>query len=688
MKKKRVVFLSVVFISIFLASGCVRKSGPKDQAPPAETVTEKAEEVGTQDIAAKNGFPGPSEDYYEYINHQVLEEKQIPADSNSWSYLYELSQNAYEALNEVLEETVKQRESYEKGSVEQKISDLYLTAADLEGREKAGFGMLEPYLDGIRDAAGIPEYLKAIARINRDLGLGSLLPVVYYEDMTDSDLYACYLYGPDLGLGKETLEDETQKEVVLKYQNYVQGILEFSGLDTETAAQKAGQILSLQKSLASLSLSLADRGNPDKIYNKRSMEELKGLFTNVDMEAFLSEAGAGGWEYYVVADLKAAEGLNEYLTEENLPLLKDYSVFCLISTMGDYLSPEIRNLSMDWNNSLKGIEERKSEEKLTGELTQGMLGFEFGRLYVEQCFSKEDKLAVEDMARQIMDHYKTRIKALDWMGDETKAQAVKKLDQMTLKIGYPDQWPDYYGKAAIRSREEGGCLIDNMLSLLKARQDFQAERIKKPVDRGEWAMTPQTVNAYYNPLNNEVVFPAAILQAPYYDSDADYAANLGGIGMVIAHEISHAFDSTGSLYDEKGNYHLWWTDEDRSRFEELAQKVIEYYDGQEGFDGRTVNGSQTLNENIADLASLSCVTSIAGEDADDLTLLFKQYAAIWASKYTDESMIQRLNTDVHSPAKVRVNAVLSATDQFYRVYPEIKEGDPMFVAPEKRVKIY
>ena len=201
-------------------------------------------------------------------------------------------------------------------------------------------------------------------------------------------------------------------------------------------------------------------------------------------------------------------------------------------------------------------------------------------------------------------------------------------------------------------------------------------------------MTPQTVNAYYNPSGNEIVFPAGILQEPFYSSEADLATDMGGIGMVIAHEISHAFDSSGAMYDEKGNYKMWWTEEDLKNFRALAGKVADYYDGQEGFEGRFVNGEQTLGENIADLGSLSCITSIVGDDTDGLRALFTRFATIWASKYTDEAMIRRLNTDVHSPAKVRVNAVLRNTDAFYLAYPQLREGDKMYLAPEQRVGIW
>ncbi|MCD7906138.1 MAG: M13 family metallopeptidase [Clostridium sp.] len=223
---------------------------------------------------------------------------------------------------------------------------------------------------------------------------------------------------------------------------------------------------------------------------------------------------------------------------------------------------------------------------------------------------------------------------------------------------------------------------------MTAEADFDRREGRLPVDKGKWAMTPQTVNAYYNPSGNEIVFPAGILQAPFYSPEADLATDMGGIGMVIAHEISHAFDSSGALYDEKGNYAMWWTPEDLENFRALSDEVAEYYDGQEGFDGRMVDGRQTLGENIADLGSLSCVTSIVGEDTEGLRRLFTQFATIWASKYTDEAMIRRLNTDVHSPAKVRVNAVLRNADAFYLAYPQLKEGDGMYLEPEKRGGIW
>ena len=678
--KNRINFcLAAIAVLSFLISGC----GKKMETQPEQTAAQPANVTGEA-----SGGVRLEDDYYEYVNQHLLDQVEIPKDSSSWSYFYQLDKDAYEVLSEVLNEAVKDRKASEPGSLEQKIADLYLTAMDMEGRRTAGFGQLKPYMDEIRNASGINDYLKSVGHAYRDLGVGSIITVQWMEDMSDSGRYALYVDGADLGPGKETLEDQTQEKLMDQYKEYIGRTLEYTGQSREEAQKAAAEILAFQKDLAESALSLSQQNDPDIIYNPYSVAALKPLFSQGTVDSFLTSAGLGDVDSFVVTQKEQMKKIGQYLTEEHLSLLKNYSVFCLINDFAPYLTPEIRNNYLDWNNVQSGVKERKTDEKIAGEMTQNMLGFEFGKLYVEKSFSQDDKAAIEEMARKILEAYKNQIMALDWMGDETKAAAVKKLDNMSLKIGYPDKWPDDYGKASVIPAEKGGNLIDNILSLVKAKTDVSREKVRQPVDKAEWGMTPQTVNAYYNPTGNEIVFPAAILQAPFYDPSAEYASNLGGIGSVIAHEVSHAFDSSGSLYDETGNYHVWWTSEDRAKFKALADGVVAYYDGQEGYKGRMVNGAQTLNENIADLGSMACITSILGDDAESLRLAFRQYATIWAAKYTPETMIKRLNTDVHSPARVRVNAVLGATDAFYKAYPEIKEGDAMYVSPKKRVKIW
>ncbi|WP_324824624.1 M13 family metallopeptidase [Sinanaerobacter sp. ZZT-01] len=628
------------------------------------------------------------DDYYEYINHDILKEKEVPRDSDSWSYFYQLERNSYEILNKVLKEIVQQRETLSQDSSEQKIAALYLSALDMRGRKNGGFGKLKPYLERIRNASDIPSYLGAIATIYSDIGYCSLIGLQWSEDMEDSSRYACYIKSSDLGLGKENLEDETQTELRIKYQNYIKNIMLEFGFDEKSASQSAKEILDFQRDLAASSLSLSEYNDPDKIYNLYSKKELCDLFTNADMEPFFNVSGLGDLDHYIVAEEKLIKKVNEYCTEDHLSLLKNYSTFCLIHDFAFCLTPEIRDSWLLWTNEKSGIAEKKTDEALASEMVQNILRFEFGKRYVEKCFSEEDKLAIEDMVHKILNEYKTQIQRLDWMGETTKKAAIKKLDCMNLKIGYPDTWPNEYMHAEVLSPENGGLLIDNVISLYQSSFVANSEKVRRPVDKGEWSMAPQRVNAYYNPARNEIVFPAAIIQKPFYDLNADFSTNLGGIGMIIAHEISHAFDSAGSLYDEDGNYNIWWTKQDKDYFRERSKRVVAYYNTQEGFQGRKVNGEQTLDENIADLGALNCITSIVDNHAGNLRKLFEQYAQIWAFKYTDEAMIQRLNMDVHSPAKVRVNAAICSTDAFYTAYPEIRQGDKMYVSPEKRVKIW
>ena len=659
----------------FAAEEGRENTGSTTNPPEAAQAPEAAHAAEGQ--AAKSRLrPRLEDDYYEYVNWDILSETRIPGDSSSWSYLYQLDQDAYATLDQLLKETVKKRPSLEMGSTEQKIADFYRTALDEDARAAAGLGGLAPYLESVRSAATIPQYLESLAGLRRDLGLASLINVQKTEDLRDSSQYVYYFFQPDLGPGKEILEDGTMGSFLDEYQSYIGRVMEYSGMEPGDAGKAASEILAFQRELAAATLPLSRRQDPDVYYNPYTAAQLQQLLSNVDVPAYLDALGIAGRDFYVVTDVKALEACNDWLTEDHLELLKNYTVFCLLSDMSLYLTPQMQGNALAWHNFQNGIAEMKAADKLAGEMTQSMFGFEFGRLYAEQSFSEEDQENVTAMIRQILAAYKKRILALDWMGDETKANAVKKLDSMTLKVGYPDHFTDIHAAARITPPEEGGTLIGNVLALMRAETAFDLEEGKKPVDKEKWAMTPQTVNAYYNPSGNEIVFPAGILQEPFYSPEADLATNMGGIGMVIA------------MYDEKGNYKMWWTEEDLENFRALSGKVADYYDGQEGFEGRFVNGEQTLGENIADLGSLSCITSVVGDDTDGLRALFTRFATIWASKYTDEAMIQRLNTDVHSPAKVRVNAVLRNTDAFYLAYPQLREGDKMYLAPEQRVGIW
>jgi putative endopeptidase len=393
-----------------------------------------------------------------------------------------------------------------------------------------------------------------------------------------------------------------------------------------------------------------------------------------------------GQDKYIVMDVEQAKKINSLLVEENLQALKDYSTFVMLNDTAQYGDAAYAKLWDDMKNSLYGITQSWGDEKTWKDLTQDLLPWDFGSLYVEEHFSAEDKEAVEDIIAQILAEYEVIIDRQDWMSDATKAKAKRKLETMNVKIGYPENWPAAKDMMQVTPISEGGSLLSNLLVSMQVAIDDSLNRLGTTVDKSEWDVTPQTINAMYNPLNNEIIFPAAILQAPFYDSENTYGANMGGIGFVIAHEVSHAFDSSGALYDEYGNYNVWWTDEELEKYDELSQSIVDYYSNYEMM-GVNVNGELTLMENIADLGAMTCIVSIIGDDAAALDEAFGQLAYNWASEDTTSYMMYLLNTDTHSPNKVRVNAALSSCDAFYKIY-DINEGDKMYVAPENRVGIW
>ena len=385
-------------------------------------------------------------------------------------------------------------------------------------------------------------------------------------------------------------------------------------------------------------------------------------------------------------DVGQAEKINSLLVEENLQALKDYSTFVMLNDTAEYASEAYVRLQRDMQHALYGTSEGWTDEEIWQNLTQSLLPWDFGMIYVKENFSSEDKEEVEKMIGQILDEYEEILMRQEWMSDATKQKAIRKLETMAVKIGYPDEWPAARDMMQVTSISEGGSLLSNLLTSMQVAIKVERDKLGTKVDRSEWDVTPQTINAMYDPLNNEIIFPAGILQAPFYDSEYSYGENWGGIGFIIAHEVSHAFDSSGSLYDEYGNYNEWWTDEEAEQFAILAEDIVEYY-GKYEVMGTPVNGDLTLMENIADLGAMTCVASILEDDKQALNEAFHQLAFNWASKATDSFTLYLLNVDTHSPNKVRVNGVLSSCDAFYEIY-NIKEKDGMYVAPENRVGIW
>lgn len=627
------------------------------------------------------------DDFYEYVNQDILEMVELGDTDAQWTWFGELSAVADEEMEAIIQELAQSDKTYEKGTSEQKIKDMYECISNMENRNETGLGPLQPHLDTIRDARNIDEYVEALALLSSEFGFSSIVGGYYIDqDMADSGKNSVYLMYADTLIGKEYLENPQMQEYVDIYYTYMTDMLEEYGMSEQEAADTVSEIDVLLRDICSSTLSMEEYYDPSITYNVFTREELQELYTNVDIEKMLEILRIDSANTYIIMDVEQAEKINELLVEENLDVLKDFSTFVMLNDVAEYSTENYARLAEDLDNQLHGISGSVDDEDIWMELTQNMLPWDFGKIYVEKFFSEESKADVEAMIVKIKDAYKGIISRQEWMSDETKEKAIRKLDTMQVKIGYPDVWPDSMDMMQVTPISEGGSLLSNLLVDMQVAIEDSLQDLNREVDRSVWSMTPQTVNAYYNPGNNEIVFPAAILQPPFYDPEGNEASNLGAIGYVIAHEISHAFDANGALYDEYGNYNVWWTQEELQKYNELSESIVSYYENYE-VAGMKVNGSLTLSENIADLGAMTCITSILGEDRQDLTEAFSQLAYIWASEETAAYQMYLLSNDTHAPNKVRVNAVLSACDAFYKAY-DIEEKDGMYVAPHERVGIW
>lgn len=636
--------------------------------------------------AGKAVKPSVSEDYYGAINYDLLKEKTIPATEGAWDYFYQLGEQTSGQLQEIVTELSNSGETYPKGSSEQKISDLYACAIDLDARNAEGLTAIAPYLEKIESAQNLDQYLDGLIALSA-IGESSLLRYGYYQDDMNSDTMIVGFESMDALIGKEYMENDSMQEYCDAYKEYIRDMLVLSGEEKGAAGQNAEAVYAFASAVASQALAPDEFYDPDRYYNVYSYDELLALYGNINMTKYLEAQGLSREDHYVVFEVDAIKQINGLFTEENLPVLKAYTKFVLLNDLANYAPVDYRDLKLEMAMKLDGATEKKTDQRLAFDEVESFLEWEFGKIYAEKYFDEKAKQDVKTMVATIIDQYKEIINAQDWMSPGTKQKAILKLDTMDLKIGYPDQWATIGNYLQVTAPEEGGSYLANAVELQKATRQFDYDDYKKGVNREQWYMPPQSVNAYYNPANNEIVFPAAILQAPYFDEKQSNGKNLGGIGAVIAHEISHAFDKNGSLYDEKGNYNVWWTDAEYQNYDALSQKIIAYYGNYTISTGDSVDGTLTLSENIADLGALTTVTAVAQKQGESLEDVYSNWATIWAKLSTPDLEKNYLLTDVHAPASVRVNAVLSSIDAFYDSYG-IKAGDQMYVAPDERVAIW
>ena len=637
----------------------------------------------------------PQDDFYNYVNGGWMKTAVIPADKSSWGSFNELREKTDENSLSILKNILT--EKYEKGTEGQKIQDLYATYMDMDKRNADGINPIKEDLakiDAIKNMKDLQKYLiEAVKEENNplfDWGISG--------DLKNSKMNAVYLSSASLGLGKDYYqkENEDNRKTLEEYTKYVASLLEIIG--EKSATEKAQRVVALEKSFAKTYLTNEEGRDANKRYNPKTMEELAKISKNINLVNYLKGAGVNT-DRVIIGELKYYENLDKFINPNNLELIKDYLKVHLVSDNTDYLDQRLDDLSFAfYGQYLKGQQVQRPMDKRALNLINGILGEAFGKLYVQKYFSPEAKKEMEVMIDYLKKSYRQHINNLDWMSATTKEKALEKLSKFNVKIAYPDKWEDY-SKLVIGSPKDGANLYSNLKNIEKWDYEKALEKIGKPVDKTKWGMSPQTVNAYYSPLNNEIVFPAAILQAPFFDFKADPAVNFGGIGAVIGHEIAHGFDDGGARFDGDGNLNNWWTEEDKKNFEVKVKQLADQFSKYEPVKGNFVNGVFTSGENIADLAGVAIAYDALQmylKDKGNQELIsgysqnqrfFLSWATIWRTKSTEKYMINQVKTDPHTPGYFRAFAPLTNVDAFYEVF-DVKEGDKHYKKPEDRIKIW
>ncbi len=634
----------------------------------------------------------PGDDFNAYVNGTWMDTNEIPADRASNSVGLIVHEEATSNVKTIIEEAAEG--DFAEGSDEQKVGALYSSYMDMETRNQLGVTPLESEFAKIEALDNHEQLAVYFAEANK-VGLDSPFALAQYVDFKDPNTYMMYTWQAGLGLPDREYyfeEGERSEELRQAYVSHVEKMFALAGLPA--AADAAGKIMALETRMAGEHMKKEQTRDMVALYNKIPLAELPELMPDFAWSAYLETAAVGGIDGLVVTQLDYMRALNDIIKDTSMDDWKVYLTWKALDGSAALLNEELDQQNFEfYSKTLRGIEEPLPRWKRAVANVNSNLGEVVGKVYVARHFPPEAKEQMMELVNNLIKAYEISIRELDWMGDETKTQALDKLSKFTPKIGYPDNWEDYS-----RLEIEADDLVGNMRRSAMFVYEKNLARQGGPVDRSEWAMTPQTVNAYYNPPLNEIVFPAAILQPPFFDLNADDAVNYGSIGAVIGHEIGHGFDDSGSTFDGDGVLRNWWTDEDKAEFEKRTAKLIDQYSAFKPFDDLSVNGEFTLGENIGDLGGLSIALlayelSLQDQEApvmDGFTgqqRVFIGYAQGWLGKSRDEALREQINTDPHSPRQYRVNGVVRNVPEFYQAF-EIAETDALYLAPEDRVKIW
>jgi putative endopeptidase len=636
----------------------------------------------------------PGDNFYLYANGAWLRNNPVPADQTRWGSFNQLAENNYNALHDLLESAAKSKAG--AGSKEQMAGDLYKSGMDSVTIDKAGLSPLKPHLDRI---AAITDYAGVLREVATEHTIG-LSPVFGFgvapDDKNVTKQFLQFFQG---GLGMPDRDyyfnsDVQSTKVRNAYKAYLVNVMVMMGKDSATAKTDAAAVYALEEKLAGASMTRVEMRDPYRLYNKFSVADLNTQTPGVDWKGVFTDMKIQGQDSCLVAQPKFFAEVAKQLKATPLPVWKNYLQSQMVMDMSPYLSNELNAAHFDFfGRTIRGQEVQSPRWKRVLNVVDGSVGEMLGQLYVDKYFKPEAKQRMLTLVNNLQETYAERIKRLDWMTPATKEKALAKLNIFMKKIGYPDNWKKYEGMKIVADNYAA-----NIFAASEWQYNYEVAKLGKPVDKGEWLMTPQTVNAYYNPPFNEIVFPAGILQYPFFADDADDAVNYGGIGAVIGHEMTHGFDDQGRQYAADGNLKDWWTPADSAAFVTRANRVIDQFDAYTVLDTIHVNGHLTEGENLADLGGIAIAYEAfkktdqgkSDKKIDGFTpdqRFFLSWAQVWRANTRPEELKSRIMTDPHSPGELRCNGPLSNMPEFYQAFG-VQPGDKMYRPDSLRAKVW
>ena len=636
----------------------------------------------------------PQDDFYKFINENWEKRTQIPSTKPAWGSFTELFEKNQDFLKEMINGLKKKKLS--ENSDEKKILTLYNSYSDMKRRNKEGISPLKKDVDRINAIKNIKDFEKYTIEVTKEGG-GTLYSWGVGPDLNSSKDNAVYLGSAGLGLSKDYYQKETEenKKIIQEYTKYISDMLSYLG--EKNTEEKAKKIVEFEKQMAKTLLTNEESHDIKKRNNPRKVDELSKIVKNIDLKNYLKQSGVNT-DKVIISQLKYYENLDKFLNDTNMDIIKDYLKFHLISSASGLLSDKLAERKFAfYGKYLNGQKEREILEKRALNFVSGTLGEMVGKVYVEQKFPPEAKENAKEMVSYIFKAFRNRIENLTWMSSETKKKALEKLGKVTVKIGYPDKWRNF-DELIINEKDN---LYTQLEGISKWSYKEELKKVGKPVDKTEWFMSANTVNAYYSPTGNEIVFPAGILQFPFYDyKDLGPGSNFGGIGAVIGHEITHGFDVSGANFDGDGNVKDWWSKEDKKKFDTVTEKLAEQFSGYSVAPNVNVNGKFTLTENIADLGGVNIAfdalqlylkdhpeKNIKENGYTQNELFFMNFGRIWRQKATEEYLKNLVKSDPHSPNYFRVNGLLINIDAFHDTF-KTKKGDKLYKEPKDRIKIW